>query len=159
MQIWAESGKSALPICNYSQILYQFLMFTQNLKRSPNKSSYIVYIKFFKYFNQLFHFFCLLCRILYQSIVPQRILNILHLLLRTLLHFWILFLGLIIILAHIQPAHPLHLCNIRSIHIHTILVLNILLNLLISSLFFWRVIALFIRLHCYLNLRCIFFEG
>ena len=34
MQIWAESRKSALPICNYSQILYQFLMFTQNLKRS-----------------------------------------------------------------------------------------------------------------------------
>ena len=27
--------KSALPICNYSQILYQFLTFTQNLKRSP----------------------------------------------------------------------------------------------------------------------------
>ena len=38
MQIWAESGKSALPICNYSQILYQFLTFTQNLKRSPKKS-------------------------------------------------------------------------------------------------------------------------
>ena len=35
MQMWAESGKSALPICNYSQILYQFLTFTQNLKRSP----------------------------------------------------------------------------------------------------------------------------
>ena len=34
MQIWAESGKSALPICNYSQILYQILTFTQNLKRS-----------------------------------------------------------------------------------------------------------------------------
>ena len=34
MQIWAESGKSALPISNYSQILYQFLTFTQNLKRS-----------------------------------------------------------------------------------------------------------------------------
>ena len=34
MQIWAEAGKSALPICNYSQILYQFLTFTQNLKRS-----------------------------------------------------------------------------------------------------------------------------
>ena len=34
MQIWAESGKPALPICNYSQILYQFLAFTQNLKRS-----------------------------------------------------------------------------------------------------------------------------
>lgn len=33
MQIWAESGKSALPICNYSQILYQFLAFTQNLKK------------------------------------------------------------------------------------------------------------------------------
>ena len=38
MQIWAESGKSALPICNYSQILYQFLTFTQNLKRSPNNT-------------------------------------------------------------------------------------------------------------------------
>ena len=37
MQIWAESGKSALPICNYSQILYQFLAFTQNLKRSHNE--------------------------------------------------------------------------------------------------------------------------
>ena len=35
MQIWAETGKSALPIRNYSHILYQFLMFTQNLKRSP----------------------------------------------------------------------------------------------------------------------------
>ena len=34
MQIWAETGKSALPIRNYSHILYQFLMFTQNLKRS-----------------------------------------------------------------------------------------------------------------------------
>ena len=39
MQIWAESGKSALPICNYSQILYQFLTFTQNLKRSLQKTS------------------------------------------------------------------------------------------------------------------------
>ena len=38
MQIWAESGKSALPICNYSQILYQFLTFTQNLKRSQFES-------------------------------------------------------------------------------------------------------------------------
>ena len=37
MQIWAESGKSALPICNYSQILYQFLTFTQNLKRSRHE--------------------------------------------------------------------------------------------------------------------------
>ena len=40
MQIWAESGKSALPICNYSQILYQFLTFTQNLKRSPGFDVY-----------------------------------------------------------------------------------------------------------------------
>ena len=37
MQIWAESGKSALPICNYSQILYLFLTFTQNLKRSQKR--------------------------------------------------------------------------------------------------------------------------
>ena len=34
MQIRAEPEKTALPICNYSQILYQFLTFTQNLKRS-----------------------------------------------------------------------------------------------------------------------------
>ena len=40
MQIWAESGKSALPICNYSQILYQFLTFTQNLKRSLKMDGY-----------------------------------------------------------------------------------------------------------------------
>ena len=40
MQIWAESGKSALPICNYSQILYQFLTFTQNLKRSRGVGIY-----------------------------------------------------------------------------------------------------------------------
>ena len=32
-QIWAETGKLALPIRNYSQILYQFLTFTQNLKQ------------------------------------------------------------------------------------------------------------------------------
>ena len=43
MQIWAESGKSALPICNYSQILYQFLTFTQNLKRSPFNKISIIY--------------------------------------------------------------------------------------------------------------------
>lgn len=40
MQIWAESGKSALPICNYSQILYQFLTFTQNLKWSRIRQDY-----------------------------------------------------------------------------------------------------------------------
>ena len=42
MQIWAESGKSALPICNYSQILYQFLTFTQNLKRSRGIKSVLL---------------------------------------------------------------------------------------------------------------------
>ena len=41
MQIWAGSGKSALPICNYSQILYQFLTFTQNLKRSHKKRTVV----------------------------------------------------------------------------------------------------------------------
>lgn len=40
MQIWAETGKSALPIHNYSQILYQFLTFTQNLKQSQEESEY-----------------------------------------------------------------------------------------------------------------------
>ena len=44
MQIWAESGKSALPICNYSQILYQFLTFTQNLKRSLTGKKFQVLI-------------------------------------------------------------------------------------------------------------------
>ena len=37
MQIRAEPEKTALPICNYSQILYQFLTFTQNLKRSRSR--------------------------------------------------------------------------------------------------------------------------
>ena len=41
MQIWAEPEKAALPICNYSQILYQFLTFTQNLKRSLIKQCLI----------------------------------------------------------------------------------------------------------------------
>ena len=46
MQIWAEPEKAALPICNYSQILYQFLTFTQNLKRSPGQSSQAFYDQF-----------------------------------------------------------------------------------------------------------------
>ena len=49
MQIWAETGKSALPIHNYSQILYQFLTFTQNLKWSlaiDDYFDYIVYVGF-----------------------------------------------------------------------------------------------------------------
>ena len=37
--------------------------------------------------------------------MPQRMLNILHLLLWTLLYLWILFLGLIIILTHPCPDH------------------------------------------------------
>ena len=45
MQIWAETGKSNLPICNYSQILYQFLTFTQNLKRSLPISYIIIFFK------------------------------------------------------------------------------------------------------------------
>ena len=44
MQIWAEPRKSALPICNYSQILYQFLTFTQNLKRSQRKTLFATFI-------------------------------------------------------------------------------------------------------------------
>ena len=54
MQIWAESGKSALPICNYSQILYQFLTFTQNLKRSPHKNAIM------ESYAAVATFFCLL---------------------------------------------------------------------------------------------------
>ena len=49
MQIRAEPKKSALPICNYSQILYQFLTFTQKLKRSPN---------FLSGLDAFPHFFC-----------------------------------------------------------------------------------------------------
>ena len=37
MQIRAEPEKSALSICNYSQILYQFFKFTQNLKQSQTE--------------------------------------------------------------------------------------------------------------------------
>ena len=40
--------------------------------------------------------------LLNQFKIPQRILNILHLLLWTLFHLWVLFLGLIIIHAHVQ---------------------------------------------------------
>ena len=58
MQIWAESGKSALPICNYSQILYQFLTFTQNLKRSLR----------IKKINQTLH----LCRIHFHNFCTKR---------------------------------------------------------------------------------------
>ena len=61
MQIWAESGKSALPICNYSQILYQFLAFTQNLKRSrgcrtiwlKSAVSQLLFYRFFLYLEWL----------------------------------------------------------------------------------------------------------
>lgn len=82
-----------------------------------------------------------------QLEVPQRILNILHLLLWTPLYLWILFLRLIVILAYVHTTHPLHLCNIRSMHIHTILILHIFLNLLISGLLLWCIIPLFFKLH------------
>ena len=65
MQIWAESGKSALPICNYSQILYQFLTFTQNLKRShriENKHTFPS--------MQIFFYICE-----YLNITPQDFFN------------------------------------------------------------------------------------
>ena len=48
MQIRAEPEKTALPICNYSQILYQFLTFTQNLKRSQYSYSQIQKIDILK---------------------------------------------------------------------------------------------------------------
>ena len=58
MQIWAEPEKSALPICNYSQILYQFLTFTQNLKRSLIASFSRIYIchesNYSSYLRQLY---------------------------------------------------------------------------------------------------------
>lgn len=53
MQIRAEPRKSALPICNYSQILYQFLTFTQNLKRSQVLISECFYQKIFLYIDYL----------------------------------------------------------------------------------------------------------
>ena len=55
MQIWAESGKSALPICNYSQILYQFLTFTQNLKRSLQFPIHSIYTLLF-YLTKLYFY-------------------------------------------------------------------------------------------------------
>ena len=54
MQIWAEPRRSALPICNYSQILYQFLTFTQNLKRSLCERIYLL----LRFFSQTFYFDC-----------------------------------------------------------------------------------------------------
>ena len=55
MQIWAETVKSALPIRNYSQILYQFLTFTQNLKRSRDLRLFIIHEYFFiVFFNNFF---------------------------------------------------------------------------------------------------------
>ena len=72
MQIWAESGKSALPICNYSQILYQFLAFTQNLKRSPTDPETLVLPSltkhiFFAFNLKIFH--CSICWVFPNTIV------------------------------------------------------------------------------------------
>ena len=62
MQIWAEPEKAALPICNYSQILYQFLTFRQNLKRSL----VLLLQSFFDcgkafFTDNMFHFACIFC--------------------------------------------------------------------------------------------------
>lgn len=74
MQIWAESGKSALPICNYSQILYQFLTFTQNLKRSlVIQVVSIVPLLLLEYTIILFAAIPNLTSILAFSIIPQEI--------------------------------------------------------------------------------------
>ena len=54
MQIWAEPEKSTLPICNYSQILYQFLTFTQNLKRSLAKHQKTILHRLFHLYNIVF---------------------------------------------------------------------------------------------------------
>ena len=77
MQIWAESGKSALPICNYSQILYQFLTFTQNLKRSRSTilpmflvtyPQYQFIIKILDFYNELSHYISHKREILHKGI-------------------------------------------------------------------------------------------
>lgn len=58
MQIWAEPEKSALPICNYSQILYQFFTFTQNLKRSLRYRAVLLESSFFDFSACSFIYFC-----------------------------------------------------------------------------------------------------
>ena len=74
MQIWAEPEKSALPICNYSQILYQFLTFTQNLKRSlVIQVVSIVPLLLLEYTIILFAAIPNLTSILAFSIIPQEI--------------------------------------------------------------------------------------
>ena len=74
MQIRAEPEKSALPICNYSQILYQFLTFTQNLKRSlVIQVVSIVPLLLLEYTIILFAAIPNLTSILAFSIIPQEI--------------------------------------------------------------------------------------
>ena len=74
MQIWAEPEKAALPICNYSQILYQFLTFTQNLKRSlVIQVVSIVPLLLLEYTIILFAAIPNLTSILAFSIIPQEI--------------------------------------------------------------------------------------
>ena len=73
MQIWAESGKSALPICNYSQILYQFLTFTQNLKRSLSKSAFPPYpINLLIFKSMQLILFSSVCCGIYKDCVPVK---------------------------------------------------------------------------------------
>ena len=74
MQIRAEPEKTALPICNYSQILYQFLTFTQNLKRSlVIQVVSIVPLLLLEYTIILFAAIPNLTSILAFSIIPQEI--------------------------------------------------------------------------------------
>ena len=71
MQIWAEPKKSALPICNYSQILYRFLTFTQNLKRSLVKRQ----LHFCCFYGHLLDFFCHFLKMAYfnkTSLLPLK---------------------------------------------------------------------------------------
>ena len=62
MQIWAEPEKAALPICNYSQILYRFLLFTQKLQRIVF-STIPTYIS--KLYSTLVFYICLLIYYIY----------------------------------------------------------------------------------------------
>ncbi len=63
IQTRAEPEKSALPICNYSQILYRFFEFTQNLKQS----------RMFSWFVQCV-FYCnfpYICKTVKDTVVPS----------------------------------------------------------------------------------------
>ena len=75
MQIRAEPEKSALPICIYSQILYQFLTFTQNLKRSHPISDGKINVKPIIFFFLLLFFICGVSSLLSPFIITLSFLN------------------------------------------------------------------------------------